>query len=95
MDAGKHGSAGFLARHVGQLGFHVAAGLCAKLPDWDRDGECDVPHAIFSLAVFLPDALRDDSYHGPSVVVCALFAAKADEARSMEQGAWSMERNEG
>ena len=43
-------------------------------------------HVLFPVAIFLPDALRDHSDHGPSVVVCAHVAAKADDVRSMEHG---------
>jgi hypothetical protein len=64
-------------------------GAVRRLFYWCGDGECDVSDAVFPLAVFLPDALRDDSDRGVGVVVYAHFAAKADEGRSMEHGAGS------
>ena len=44
-------------------------GAVRRLFYWCRDGECDVPDAVFPLAVFLPDALRDDSDSCVGVVV--------------------------
>jgi hypothetical protein len=70
-------------------------GAVRRLFYWRGAGERDVPDAVSPLAVFLSDALRDHSDHGVGLVVCALFAAKADETRSREHGAGSMERNEG
>jgi hypothetical protein len=51
------------------------------------DVERDVPDAVVPLAVFLPDALRDDSDHRVGVAVYAHFASEADG-----RAAWSGER---
>ena len=44
-------------------------GAVRRLFYWRGAGERDVPDAVFPLAVFLPDALRDHSDCGVSLVV--------------------------
>jgi hypothetical protein len=52
-----------------------ACGAEALTQDW-VDGERDLSDAVLPVAVFLPDALRDDSDHRIGVVVWPECAAE-------------------
>ena len=103
LDVGKHDGPWLSLGHAGRVGLHNAARLCPILLDWYCNNQRDVSHSVFPLAIFLPDALCDDSDHDACLVVwkkreaeCRVGAeSAADYAGNFSHGLTRIDTDDG